>query len=143
MIFALDTDIFSLLVRGHARVAARYAKVLTTDEHEVTILAVVRIEVLRGRFESLLKAANRAELLTAYSRLETTEAALSAYRLLPISDVAAERFDRLRVSKKSWRGNRKDLLIGCIALEHDATLVTRNRKDFQNIPNLRIENWAD
>ena len=31
-----------------------------------------------------------------------------------------------------------DLLIGATALTHDLTLVTRNLKDFQNIPGLRL-----
>lgn len=36
-----------------------------------------------------------------------------------------------------------DLRIACIALAHDATLVTRNTKDFAHVPNLKVENWAD
>jgi len=31
-----------------------------------------------------------------------------------------------------------DLLIGATALSHNLTLVTRNLKDFENIPNLSI-----
>lgn len=143
MTYALDTDTFSLLIRGHSRVVAHYAEVVTAGGHEITIPAVVRMEVLRGRFEAVTKAADRSELLTAYSFLERTETQLAAYRVLPITHSAGERFDQLRSGKKSWRGNRGDLLIACIALAHDATLVTRNRKDFQNIPKLRIENWAD
>lgn len=52
-------------------------------------------------------------------------------------------FDQLRTNKKLKKPNLKDLLIACIALAHDATLVTRNTKDFQPIPNLKLINWAD
>jgi tRNA(fMet)-specific endonuclease VapC len=38
---------------------------------------------------------------------------------------------------------RPDLLIACIALAQDALLVTRNTKDFNQVPGLRIANWAD
>jgi tRNA(fMet)-specific endonuclease VapC len=38
---------------------------------------------------------------------------------------------------------RSDLLIACICLADGATLVTRNLKDFQGVPDLRLENWAD
>lgn len=41
------------------------------------------------------------------------------------------------------KSGRKDLLQACIALAHAATLVTRNTKDFQPIPGLKLENWAD
>jgi tRNA(fMet)-specific endonuclease VapC len=34
-----------------------------------------------------------------------------------------------------------DLLIASVALAHDLTLVTHNTKDFENIPNLRVEDW--
>jgi len=36
-----------------------------------------------------------------------------------------------------------DLKIAAICLAHDATLLTRNVADFQNIPGLRVENWLD
>ena len=39
--------------------------------------------------------------------------------------------------------DRGDLLTACIALAHDATLVTRNTRDFAVVPGLKIENWAD
>jgi predicted nucleic acid-binding protein len=38
---------------------------------------------------------------------------------------------------------RADLLIACIALAHDATLVTRNLRQFRRVPKLRVTNWVD
>lgn len=35
-----------------------------------------------------------------------------------------------------------DLCIAATALEHDCVLVTLNTKDFESIPNLRIEDWG-
>jgi tRNA(fMet)-specific endonuclease VapC len=32
-------------------------------------------------------------------------------------------------------------MIGATALVHDMTLVTHNRRDFQRIPGLRIDDW--
>ncbi len=36
-----------------------------------------------------------------------------------------------------------DLRIASIALEFDATVLTRNFADFKRIPGLRVENWLD
>ena len=36
-----------------------------------------------------------------------------------------------------------DRLIGVQALERGLTLVTRNARDFADVPGLKIENWAD
>jgi tRNA(fMet)-specific endonuclease VapC len=44
----------------------------------------------------------------------------------------------------SYRGEpigRADVLIGATALAHDYTVVTANVRNFQRIPNLRVENW--
>ena len=34
-----------------------------------------------------------------------------------------------------------DLRIASIALTHDATLLSRNLRDFTKIPGLRVEDW--
>jgi tRNA(fMet)-specific endonuclease VapC len=37
--------------------------------------------------------------------------------------------------------SRVDLMIGCVALVHNLTLVTHNTADFKNIPGLRLDDW--
>src|SRR5205085_12680957 len=46
----LDTDVFSLLLAGHPRVAERHRRA----EDEVAITVVTRIEAYQGRFAALL-----------------------------------------------------------------------------------------
>ena len=60
-----------------------------------------------------------------------------------LDTAAAAEFDRLRQNKKLTKIGRADLLIASIALAHRATLVTRNLLHFQQVPGLRLENWAD
>jgi tRNA(fMet)-specific endonuclease VapC len=66
---------------------------------------------------------------------------LAAFTLLPWDAEAAELFQRLR--RQGVRIGSMDLKIGCIALAHDATLLTRNTVDFARVPGLRFENWLD
>jgi tRNA(fMet)-specific endonuclease VapC len=60
-----------------------------------------------------------------------------------VDTASASEFDHLRRNKKLKRIGRADLLIAAITLAHRATLVTRNLKDFRQVPGLRTENWAD
>jgi tRNA(fMet)-specific endonuclease VapC len=43
--------------------------------------------------------------------------------------------------KKKIRGSTHDLRIAAICVVNSATLVTRNRRDFQDIPGLSVEFW--
>jgi tRNA(fMet)-specific endonuclease VapC len=69
--------------------------------------------------------------------------ALAGFEIVPFDASASAEFDRLRSDKKLKKIGRADLLIACIALAHQATLVTRNLKHFEQVPGLRLENWAD
>jgi tRNA(fMet)-specific endonuclease VapC len=141
MIYLLDTDTFTLAHHGRPQLVARIAAARL--EHDVVISLVTRIEVLRGRFDAILKAADGASLARAQDLLRTSEVYLANFRILSFDANAVAKFDRLREDKKAKKAGRNDLLIACIALAFDATLVTRNTKDFANIPDLKLENWAD
>jgi tRNA(fMet)-specific endonuclease VapC len=135
----LDTDTFSLLASGHPRVTRRFEA--ATDM--VTITVVTRIEALEGRFAFLFRAADGPELLPAQTWLYQTEADLAPFTPVGFDAAAARVFDRLRQNKKLKKIGRGDMLIAAIALASHGTLVTRNLKDFRQVPGLRVENWAD
>jgi tRNA(fMet)-specific endonuclease VapC len=137
--FLLDTDTLTLLFQGHARVQSR----LQSAEQDVGTTIITRIEVLRGRFDAILKAADAAQLQLAHHRLQDSEEQFAMLPIVPIDASAADHFARLLRDKKLKRIGRGDLLIAAITLANGATLVTRNQKDFSKVPGLRIENWAD
>ena len=44
---------------------------------------------------------------------------------------------------KGIRIEDMDLLIAATAIYNELTLVTNNTKHFENVPNLKIENWKE
>ena len=135
----LDTDIFSLQVGGHARVNAR----VQSAPDVVAISIITWIEVLQGRFDAVLKAADAKELQLAQQRLQRSDKDLSSVTIISINVTAAAEFDRLVDNKKLKKIGRADLLIAAVALAHRATLVTRNLRHFRQVLGLQLENWAD
>lgn len=138
--FFLDTDTLSLIHSGDERVSRRRVHV---DPADIATTLVTQIEILRARHEFLLKAKDGEQLLRAQQWLHRSEKLLHQLTIVPFDEDAAAEFDKLRKQKKLKQIGRRDLLIGCISLAHNATLVTRNLKHFRQIPNLKVENWAD
>ena len=137
----LDTDILTLLFAGHPQVLRRRDQVPSRD---IAITVVSHIQSLLGRFQFLLKAATGEELLRAQSLLDGTIRSLAQVEtVLPFDAAAATPFDRLRQDRKVKKIGRADVLIAAIVLAHRATLVTRNLKDFRQVPGLPVENGAD
>jgi tRNA(fMet)-specific endonuclease VapC len=59
---------------------------------------------------------------------------------LPFNAVAAQQFENL--VKQRCRIGTMDLRIAAITLAHDATLLSRNLKDFRKVPGLKVEDWT-
>jgi predicted nucleic acid-binding protein len=136
----LDTDTVTHFSYGNANVRRRIEE--AADEH-LAITIITRNEILRGRAESLIKAANEEELRKAVERFEATERLLADFLVVHFDEKAIEHFGRLTKQKGLKKMGRPDMLIACIALANDALLVTRNTKDFRGVAGLRTDNWVD
>ncbi len=135
----LDTDILTLWLTGHSVVGRHVLEI--SDLVAITVIS--RIELLRGRFDFLLKADDGARIQVAQARLDQTERQLAGLAVVPFDAGSAAEFDRLRQVKKLKQIGRADLLIACMAMAHRATLVTRNLRRFRQISGRMMENWAD
>ena len=60
--------------------------------------------------------------------------------MLGVDEAAATEFQRLR--RHRLRIGTIGLKIAAIVLSHDATLLSRNLSDFQQIPELHVEDWT-
>jgi tRNA(fMet)-specific endonuclease VapC len=134
-LYILDTDCFTLFQFGHEEVVTHAARV---DRLAITIVTVD--ESLTGWYSRLRQSKSSEQLATAYRGLHKTVEALRHMEVLPYSKLAIE--EQLRLRRQFPRLGKMDLAIAAIALEFDATLVTRNRSDFEPIPGLKIEDWS-
>jgi len=138
--YILDTDTLTHLHAGHPRVVANLRSV---EDPDVVITIITKIELLRGRFDFVLKADSSAGVLRAYELLARTEDLLAQLQILPLDEEAAAYFDRLRTQSNLRKIGRADLLIASIALAQRATLVTRNVRHFRQFLDLKVVNWVD
>lgn len=135
--YLLDTDILLLYQVGNQAVCRQVLE-HTADSLSVSIITVE--EQLSGWYTLIRRVKTRDKLAAAYERFAKNVRFLSRVNVLTFSAPAIDRFEILKRQKLGVRSN--DLRIAAIAIEHDATLVTRNRSDFERVPGLQIEDWS-
>lgn len=125
----LDTDVCIELLRGNVRVIERRRR--TPDE--VATTWITACELAYGAAKSRAPESNRA-LVVAF---------LATLPILELDWAAAERFGRLKadLERAGTLLADADLLIATITLARGAGLVTGNRRHYERIPELRIEDW--
>jgi tRNA(fMet)-specific endonuclease VapC len=132
----LDTDHISLFQRGNLEIARRLNSV---DSSEIAITIISVEEQLRGRFQIIRRAAPD-DLVSAYQKLQVTFDSLKSFNVLRFTAEAQEIYTNL--IRQKLKVGRQDLRIAAIVLSMKGILVTRNERDFSQIPNLVLENWA-
>lgn len=135
--YILDSDHLSLYQRGHEPLR-RYLSAISPEQIAITVISVE--ELLRGRLAQVRKATKPEERVRAYWWLSETIEFLCDFRIARYDAHAEAHFQALW-GKKIKVGSQ-DMKIGAIALSQKATLLTRNRRDFERIPALTIEDWS-
>lgn len=136
----LDTDTLTYLHSGHPAVVRRLQQL---SDFEVCTTVVTKIEILQGRYDFLLKAADATQIVKAQRWLDRSEELLLQIRVISFDELAARQFEQINRVPGLRRIGRADLLIASIALARTATLVTRNLRHFRQIPGLQLDNWVD
>lgn len=80
------------------------------------------------------------ELIIAYRNLRQTIQFFSRLELLDFARDAYNIYSELRSQK--IRIGTQDLKIASITLANNSVLVSRNYRDFSQIPNLNLEDWT-
>lgn len=136
-LYLLDTDTLTLFIQGHQKVGAR---LLSVKPSEIAISVITVEEHLSGWYTFLRKAQAPDRISLAYGRLASAVSWLNCFPILSLSVAAYQRSQQLLSLKLNVA--KMDLRIAAIALEEGATVVTRNLRDFQRVPQLSVEDWS-
>jgi tRNA(fMet)-specific endonuclease VapC len=129
-IYIFDTDHLSLYGRANpfliARLQESKLKLITT---------VINVEEqLRGRLAQISEIKDGENKSAAYQLLTDT--------ILMLSEFAKAREVYQSLKMQRIRVGTQDLRIASIAIAYDGILLTRNRRDFEKVPKIMIEDWT-
>ncbi|PZU97043.1 MAG: nucleic acid-binding protein [Pseudanabaena sp.] len=136
----LDTDHASLFLKGNTLVCDR---VFHTEPESLAISIITAEEICQGWLSEINKysqASQSSRLLLAYAEFEKSLDFFQTIQRVSFDINAYHQFEILRHQFR--RLGTRDLRIAAIALSINATVVTRNAKDFRQVPNLSIEDWT-
>ena len=138
--YLLDTDHITLLENSDLACLQR----LNAVGYDLVALTAVTVE---ERVQGWLNAIRQASapkqadrLVWAYMGLRSTVQYLAGFHILDWTEVASDRFHEMR--REGVRIGTQDLRIASIALLLNAVVVTRNQRDFAQVPGLSIEDWT-
>jgi tRNA(fMet)-specific endonuclease VapC len=139
--FVLDTDHLTLLEWGGGAVGQRlHERISALPEGAVVTTIITFEEQTRGWLAFQARARTLQQQVNAYLKLNHHLDIYLKIQVLEFDAVAAAEFERLK--RLRMRIGAMDLKIAAIALAQEATVLTRNLKDFSRVPGLRVDDWT-
>ena len=137
----LDTDHVSLLEFGASNASRNLlTRLASLDDDDVFTTVVNYEEQTRGWMTQISAARTAEQQVTAYAKLRKQLDNFCRFHVLDFDRRAAEQFQDLRQAR--IRIGTLDLRIAAIAMTQNATLLSRNLSDFQQVPRLHVEDWT-
>jgi len=140
MIYLLDTDHLSEVVRESVPGQRLEMKLADLDEFDQVASSIVTFEeMLRGWLAEIHGTKKAKSQVPLYEKLFEVLDSFKKWTVFEWDDKSAEVYEALvkpRLGVKTM-----DLKIAAIAIQNDATLLSRNLKDFVRVPGLVVEDW--
>jgi tRNA(fMet)-specific endonuclease VapC len=136
LLWLLDTNTISELGRLHP--SRQVVQRFTEEAQAAAIPAMVWQELWFGVLR--LPAGRRREELSQF-----VQSVAGSLPKLPYTEATAREHAQLRATQ-AGRGrivSEPDAHIAAVALAQGLTLVTRNTRDFEGLPGLRLANWFE
>ena len=130
MSYCLDTSIVVALFRGDELLKSKFTEL--SSRGELFINYITLCELYKGAFLSILFEKSLQEIAHLLNIVEDLEFNTDACILFGK--------EYARLNKLGKQTEELDLMIASIAKAYDLTIVTRNKKHFENI-DVKIEVW--
>jgi len=127
--YLVDTNIIIFARDGVEAVLQK----LYDHQGSVLLSALSLVELQRGILKDKANAAVRTERIRVI---------LEHIPVLPFDETAAKCYGQIIAQCGFARSRDFDRMIAAHVLAVGATLITNNAADFQDVPNLKWENWA-
>ena len=130
MAYLIDTDTIIFALRKDKSVLAKFEE---NKNIPISISMITYAELVFGAKRSQNEQKNMIKvnhIRNIYPIEELNEGVMEVF-----ADIKAKMFG------KGIRVEDMDLLIAATAIYNELTLVTNNTKHFENVPNLKLENW--
>lgn len=138
--YILDTDHVSLWLENNPAVNSKIADFET--DLAITIITVQ--ELFNGWIGRLNDPAQVNQQVMLYAKLSKVIALIKEIKVLDLDETADLCFRQLLTNHPNLRKRRlqKDMRIAAIALSLNATVITHNQRDFEQVPGLAIADWS-
>ncbi len=137
----LDTDHLSVLQwREQPACEHLLGRLDQLAPEEIATTIVSFHEQVQGWLAYLRRARKPAQVVRAYAKLEALWRSFLTMNVLSFDDEGQACFHDIR--GQCPRLQTMDLRIASIALVHNATLLSRNGRDFRRVPGLMVEDWT-
>lgn len=137
--FVLDTDHATMILRGDERLREQ------VEQHSEACTIIITIqEIFNGWTTRINQAKPSDDFVELYTRFTQTINYLKQTEILNFDRNADQCFRSLLQQHPPLRKARlqRDMRIAAIALSQNATVVTRNQRDFSQVPGLQIVDWS-
>jgi tRNA(fMet)-specific endonuclease VapC len=138
--YVLDTDHVSMWLEDHPVVCQN----IEEFRSDLAITIVTVQELFNGWISRLNHPSEANRQVALYAKLSKVVVLLKEVDVLDFDEDADRAFRILLTQNSPLRKTRiqKDMRIASIAMANDAIVVTRNHRDFIQVPDLKILDWS-
>lgn len=128
--YCLDTNILIDLLRGNIQTQE---KIKTLDLQKLYTNPIIISELFKGVYRS-----DNSE-----EKIRIIENLLNSLEILDFNKETYRLYGRIynELKRQGKPTAEFDLMIACLSMSNNTTLITKNAKDFQNIKELKIIVW--